>query len=91
MIIELHLPLNENLTMLAAWEFNSEDSFNIFQKKIEFECQRYQYDIGLSAKHDATGNIIFVLSAEKEDFEHIQEILNEYANKNSQHVTILVD
>lgn len=91
MIIELHLPLNEDVTMLAAWEFKNIEMFNLFQKKIEFECNRYQYDIGLALEHDATGNIVFVLSAEQEDFEHIQKILNEYSLKNEQSIIILVE
>ncbi len=91
MIIELHLPLNEDVLLLAAWECNSEEIFNIFQKKLEFECQRYQYDIGVSMKHDATGNLIYILDAESEDFEHIQTILNDFALKNNQKITILVE
>lgn len=88
MIIELHLPINEHLLLLAAWEFSNEELFAIFQKKVEYECKRYKYDIGVALKHDSTGNLVYVLSAEQEDFEHIQSLLNDYANKNN--IIILV-
>lgn len=91
MIIELHLPVSKDILLLAAWEFNSAEFFAIFQKKIDFECKRYKYHIGLALKHDSTGNIIYILSAEQEDFEHIQNLLNNYANNNKSHITILVD
>ena len=91
MIIELHLPLNEDTLLLAAWEFHNEDIFHNFQKKVVFECQRYQYDIGVSLTHDSTGNLVYVLTGEQEDFEHIQSLLNDFANKNNKQITILVD
>lgn len=86
MILELHFPLNEDETLLAAWETDNQQKFGLLKNKAEEICNKYSRHFKFL--HNETGNSLFVISSAKEDFESVQQILNRYSEKND--IEILV-
>lgn len=79
MILELHFPLTEEETLLAAWETDNQEKFNLLKQKAENICNKYSTHFRFL--HNETGNSLFIISSEKEDYESIQLILNKFCDQ----------
>lgn len=81
MILELHFPINDDETLLSAWETSDMDSFTKLKEKAENLCSKYSSHF--QVRHNDTGNSLFVVSSEKEDYDTIHQILNKYCDNNN--------